>query len=654
MNILNHSRILSVTLALASLTLTLPAHAGKESHPLVGAVPNDVFLCIVGTQYPERDYVDEYWGEVIQAAIDTGIGEDLLGLVTGNLDADGKAEFERIRTLAEERLTAVDWQSLFKKDTLFAERWSAPEASPMGMPFAGPPEMVMICTLDDQAAAENHQHIAAILKTFADEVNKAADEEIFALAQAEAHGAKITSLTLANRPPGAPDLWLAVAHRNDLLLLGMGRQMFSESLALLAGESDKTPLLKDPRYTSAFAKLPPAENQAVFFDLQKMISIYRPMVQMLPQMMAEGDPNAPVDGVVAAGNRMLDALSFVDYTATSDYTDGYTCHSDSIAVLVDDAKQRAIYPTLAVDRTMSDYRKYLPKETLSFSASTSINLSALYDFLIDTVRTVGPQGEAALTTWTALQEQNNFDVKRDVTDWVTGDMISITLDDNRGSVWMIKVSDEDTAKQKTAAAIQFLTETIAELAAENPMLGMMTATRAPLNDERLEGFEGLRFMMSPEPIVWGLADDYLIIGTSADAVALCRATAAGKHPGIADNSRIMKEAILPTGGCTSVSYTDQRNLGQELAGMLGGVSMGSGMASAFIPDPDAKKAFMRITRIISKLTPVVRKIDFYKSTASCTTFDGNAWLTRSVTHYVPRAERDKNENSETLQTTAAN
>ena len=43
--------------------------------------------------------------------------------------------------------------------------------------------------------------------------------------------------------------------------------------------------------------------------------------------------------------------------------------------------------------------------------------------------------------------------------------------------------------------------------------------------------------------------------------------------------------------------------------------------------------------MLAKLTPVVRKIDFYKSTATCTTFDGHSWHTQTVTHYVSPAER---------------
>ena len=43
--------------------------------------------------------------------------------------------------------------------------------------------------------------------------------------------------------------------------------------------------------------------------------------------------------------------------------------------------------------------------------------------------------------------------------------------------------------------------------------------------------------------------------------------------------------------------------------------------------------------MLTKLTPVVRKIDFYKSKAAHTTFDGQTWRSRGVTHYFSPAER---------------
>ena len=76
-----------------------------------------------------------------------------------------------------------------------------------------------------------------------------------------------------------------------------------------------------------------------------------------------------------------------------------------------------------------------------------------------------------------------------------------------------------------------------------------------------------------------------------------------------------------------------------IADVLGGVSMFGGMAAMMIPEPKVRQAVMQGLGIVAKITPVVRKVDFYKSTASYTTFDGKAWHTRHVTHYASPKER---------------
>ena len=88
-----------------------------------------------------------------------------------------------------------------------------------------------------------------------------------------------------------------------------------------------------------------------------------------------------------------------------------------------------------------------------------------------------------------------------------------------------------------------------------------------------------------------------------------------------------------------MTLTDERELGAKLAKGIGIVSMVSGMLGAFIPESQPRLVISKIAGILAKLTPVVRKIDFYKSTASSTTFDGQTWHTRGVTHYFTPEER---------------
>ena len=130
-----------------------------------------------------------------------------------------------------------------------------------------------------------------------------------------------------------------------------------------------------------------------------------------------------------------------------------------------------------------------------------------------------------------------------------------------------------------------------------------------------------------------------MFGSTADAVKMCRATAKGNHPNIKNNTRAMSEAILPEGPFASVSLTDQRGLGKELAAGIGIATMITGVMGAFIPEPKVRPVLGKISGILSKLTPVALKIDFYKSTSQYTTFDGKAWHTRAVTNYRSPAER---------------
>jgi hypothetical protein len=120
---------------------------------------------------------------------------------------------------------------------------------------------------------------------------------------------------------------------------------------------------------------------------------------------------------------------------------------------------------------------------------------------------------------------------------------------------------------------------------------------------------------------------------------MCLETATGKHPNIRTNDRVMSEALLPEGPFSSVAFTDKRDFGQGLSMGLSMMTMLGMVVPMVIPDENARKVAGKIIGIMGKLAPVAAKINFYKSSASYTTFDGKAWHTREVTHYQSPAER---------------
>lgn len=755
MSIRQHITCTATAILIAAAAFATPAYAVDNSESLARAVPGDVFLCITGQQNPERAFLDEYWSDVFDTLIDTGIGTDLMKLFTGIMDEEQRAEFDRLKNLGTELFNRVDWEALYSREMVFAERFTTYPGQPQF--YIGPPEMIMLADVEPAKAEQNYDGLAQILVTLADEINKLAGESAVAITRSEPHERPTTTLSVPGLPPEAPRIWLAVARQDNTLIVAFGQKLFEESLALLSGESSASSITRDPRYQAAFAKLPPAEDSRVFFDLQAMLTPYRNMAQHLPEQIARGSADdiiinstksgpahdlntqawdaadegnyqrglelvqqayeiAPEDArvlyylacfhartdqkeqaldyleravaggfycpahirrdpdlqslrndprydsavvsakqhaseiatknasewagrVTTTANRLLDAVGMIDYVASTEQTDGYTVRSESLAVLVPNAGQRPFYPVIAARKPSDDLLRFLPKETLSFSATNGPDLDALHIFLRDTVRQFGPEGEAALAWWASFQQQIGFDLERDVLSWLDGDSLSVTLDDGQQWAMFIRVSNEALAREKAGQAVQFFTEQVTQLAAQMPALNMLSATAFPLDDERLPEFQSLRFVMVPQPVVWGVSQGYLIMGSSADAVVRCLDTAAGKHPDIRQNRRLMAQAIMPEGAFDMCSLTDLRSAGDDAAEAIGIVTMISGMAGTFIPEPEARQMLGRIAAMLSKLVPVVKQINFYKSSASCTTFDGQAWHTRTATHYFAPDER---------------
>ncbi|MFH2000552.1 MAG: DUF3352 domain-containing protein [Planctomycetota bacterium] len=341
-------------------------------------------------------------------------------------------------------------------------------------------------------------------------------------------------------------------------------------------------------------------------------------------------------------DRVVEAVGTLDYSATVESTSGYSTVAETLAVLTPDAKKRPIYKLFANQPQLTNFDRYIPKEAVSFSLATGIDLRELYAFIKDTFQGAGEQGQMLLDKWEGIQKQLGLDIHRDLIDWLDGDTLEITLAESGDSVTMIKVSDEALAREKMGKLVDFITTQVGDLYKKNrklaglAMLGLRTS---PVEHAKLEGFQNVHFAMSPQPAVWGVADGYLIFATSGDAVALCLATARGEHPNIRQNSTVMNEAMIPVGPFVEVSYSDKRGLGDEISKGLGVATMVTGMMGSFIPEPKVRPVIAKISGLLSMLTPVVQRIDFYKSSASMTTFDGKMWHNRSITHYFSPEER---------------
>lgn len=739
------------------LMLCPPAWA-KDTFPLASAVPGDVFLCDVGRHNPERDFIDQYWGEVFAAVEESGLGGDLWALI-GSLVGETQTEVERLKELGTKLLEGVDWGEFGGEEHACAMRMPKLNESMT----TGGAEILAVLRETEAGAAKNFAGLVAMLDTLIAEITKATGNETIKVEKTSKMGAEVASLY----PPeglGAPHYGLAIAHKGDLIIVAIGDTILDDSLGLLSGQGQAKPVSANPRFKAAFKDLPEAEDGMTFFDMQRMLADIRAITEEVFPII-EAASSGPEDriinneetGEVAAlhaefykahkkgdyqqglelltqavekdpkssgvmydlacvnallGNkeealtwveksvnggfyapkhiagdsdlaglrddprfeaalanaaqkaaeiggeqgedkmrlvkvlvdRVMGLMGMLDYSASVRHVDGHSTYQDEITVLSPGASQDPFYPVFGRRRPLTNFERFLPQETVSFSLGGGIDLMALYKYLEDSVRAVGPNGEKLLAQWEGIQQSIDFNVQKDLLSWIDGDSITVTIrqDGTEATVWMIKVNDEAAAGEKLTAALDWVSKSLPEIAASNPalapMMAMVGVRTSPATHEALEGFTNVYVGMFP-PAVCGVKDGYLMAGTSADAVALCLATAAGKHPNIRQNERVMREALVPEGGFREVSLTDRRNLGKEIAEVLMGIAMASGMMGAFIPEPEVQQVITQCAGMIGKLGPAAAKIDFYKSSASYTTFDGKAWHKRCVTNYASPAER---------------
>lgn len=340
----------------------------------------------------------------------------------------------------------------------------------------------------------------------------------------------------------------------------------------------------------------------------------------------------------AVAGRLLDAAETFDYIASVELTDGFTTRSVSLTALVPNADKRPVYLLFPTPLPAEQFDRFLPVETKSFTVGRGVDLKALYRFVEDTFLQTGEWGKALWAKGQQFLAELGLDLQRDLLDWLDSEIVTISLESG-DFVLLVKVHDEQLAREKIATALEFLSGTFTAFASQNPMLAMLAFTREPTVHENLPGFEELRFLTAPQPLVWGTAEGYLVFGGSAESAALCLETARGNHPNIRHNERFKTEGLLPAGPFISLAFTDESSFGEDVANVLSAIAMSSGMISLAIPEPEVRNVVARATTMLGKLVPVARRIDFYKSTTSLTTFDGQRWRTEYLTHYFSPDER---------------
>ncbi|HUN80507.1 MAG TPA: hypothetical protein VMV81_03260 [Phycisphaerae bacterium] len=672
-----------------------PAQAQTDlsKFPLAKTVPADVFILVAGRHNAERKFLEDHWARVWKAVHESGIGTDIWEMVS---DAMSDEQAEQVDTLSKQfgdLWSAIDWNAFFGTETVHAGRYV--------MPFTGSPyEGVLMGRCDPAKAEANYLAIKAILTELAKLIESKGGAGAVTVTETERDGLKLTVFG----PASVPNLGLAVAAKKDVLFLGFGGLSLMEDCARhLSGSSQTKTLASTERFKSAFGKLPPAEDEIFFFDLNNMLGQLKGMMGMMagnggagskshaaaPKAKAGKKPKAEDDAdkdaddddddkpapkpkaksqrkhakptdeegnessnpddedsgaaILALIPKVFDEISIFDYVAAVEWTEGHSVHKESLCALKTDAKGKALYDALTGGKPIANYEKWIPQEAKSFSVGSGINWSRLYTGVREFYADNFPGAKQNLEEFDSMQkDQWEIDIDKDVLSLLAGGHISFELGNDHVS--MLKVTDEEKAQAQITRLFDMLGEKIGKDS------GLM------LSKTEIAGHKGfyqvshpMLMMMGGITPVCGCADGYLFIATSPKSVRICLETAKGTHPNITKNEQFKTQGIMPKSGTpTGISFEDQSGLAEQIQQAVGGISMAMGFVGLAPDLPDGVKSTVaKLQPVVAKLQPVAGKLDFFVSSGSYETLEGTVWHKREVQNYKgPRAAGEDDEDKD--------
>jgi hypothetical protein len=635
------------------------AHAQTDlsKFPLAKALPKDCFIAVAARGNPERKFLNEYWKQVHVALMESGILSDVWDLVMEHVEDDKLEMIEDIQSRFTKLCGEVDWEHLFSKEHVFAMRFFSP------VPQAFAPEGVILGRMEKGQAQENYKHFKAILDEVVKLVESQGGKGALTINEVSKDGYTLASIG----PAEAPALGISVAAYKDVIAIGFGTSaLLEESIGLLKGTSENKGLIQTERFKKAFSSLPPAEDKLVFFDTTNMTTKLGDFFKKIEagtrkhsgkkHVAAKKKPAAESEDKDEDGdkenaadepdgdfnplpmmNRIIGDITFVDFVAEVEWTDGRRVFTTSYASLLPHAEENTLTQVFTKVNAPTDFAKFIPKNATTFSCTAGFNFSGLYDYLRGIFKDEIPNGEGMLEQFDTMQNtQWGINLDKDVFQVYNGPITSVQM----GSDWalLIGVSDSEKSRDQLKRLFAFVNEQLSQ----NQRVTLSQVDVGAKN-KFTQVTHPMMMMVGGFAPVFGVAEGNLIIGSSSKSVVTILKTAQGKLPNITKSKQFQEEALAPKGGTLdSISFTDERKFGDELQQGLGAMSMGLGIVTMMVQSQDIPPPVQNLCKaippILAKLGPVAGKLNFYQSSARYTTFDGKGWLTREVQNYKDPSE----------------
>ncbi len=620
------SKFFRFSLVLGLLPSLLHAADLPKQFTLGKYIPEDYWMYVHGVHNPEAEWIESKYLELFQGLKNTGIDKDIKGLIVSFLQDEQKAQFEAILTKVIDLLGGVCWSDLFTQEMAIGERlYPGTQGNEFGY------EYVFLTRGKPESTEKNLAGLVAILKEF-----KTYFPDM-KLENTTKDGVEQWLVPIG--PEKSPVFQIALVRKGDVIGLILGNPSVPVVTAMLAGKSETKSILSSPKFTEALKNVPTPENSVAYFDLKTFM---KGLDGLMTKAIVSADNAEEEKQAKEIFGRVIQAIDFVDYSITTEETDGNRSLTHGYTKLQDLQKPSAVAKCFFDRKPFEKFDKYIPAEATSFTVDTFVDLEYLYKTIIEFIESTGTEGKEGIKELNQQFAQLGFDPQRDLFSWWSGELINyempaavITPMSPSDTVMMIRVKDSQLASQKINSFLQMVSGVMAQ---QGQGLVVKPA------DVGTEGFNEVIYppiAMFAKPVV-GVTGEWLMVASSSGAVKKSLAVSTGNAPSIVKNERYMKEGIIPKGPVISASFADTSNTGQDLAAMFGSFGFIGAMMSAGIPDNTTESKIMKdfiqkSTSILAKLAPVVAKLDFFSSESSVMTKEGLVIRTENVTTYKPES-----------------
>ncbi|MHC5110613.1 MAG: hypothetical protein ACYTHJ_12145 [Planctomycetota bacterium] len=632
------------TLVVIGLILPSSVSFGQglpKSFTLGEYIPADVWFYMNFVENPEAAWLNEQWEEVFTALKQSGIDRDVVSMMTmlatkASGPAADPAAAEAKAVEIEE--TVEKLSAMFKKvkwDSLAHEVAFGMRMAKLPIPY----DYFIVMRGKPDTGKENMDAIVEIVQEFAswtDALEMTAEER---------NGLRVWRLGVTANEGELKDSGLYMYNKGDMIGVVIGSaEVFNEAVALLEAKDAGKSVVKSERFLRALKDVKAPEEGVVYFDAPRLFD----GLAGLMKMAVDASNDKSEEGVMIANaiNKGFDLVNILEYTITTVETEGRQQKTHEVVRFKEGKSGSPLCKMLMNRKPFEKYDKYIPASAKSFTVTGLIDLEVAYDMVIDFIKQNIEGGDAMITEWDATLVEMGFNPKEDVFSWFSGEMISVQMPAeivtqmNSGDwVLMFRVTDTEKANTKVFAAMDKLNELIGGVQGGQPTGQGLTIM--PASTVKAEGFKEVMHpmmaMMGMRPVI-GVHDGWLTIASSSNSINKCLDVASGAAPSIATNPRFKEEGLIPKGAVHTVSFTDTTMFGEELAAMVGMVGMMGGMATAQIPDPEAKEVIQSALSMLMKMGPVLQKLDFFSSDSVMVTQEENVMRTeRLVTYKDPES-----------------